>query len=174
MRQDGGTLPLEHLEVLTLTAEIAAAFLGFSYVIGLLQDEQPNAAETQNAMRGVAELALIAGGGSFLALSLNTFALSSDLVWRISSGLTGLSWLIAHYLASRRFRAAGKPMMRSRLTLGPVPLAVVGVLLLAWNALLPSGYSGARYVAALILALAASALFFVGTTFGSSDERPAA
>jgi hypothetical protein len=164
-----GAVQLPHADTLTLIAEVSAAFVGFSYVIGLLQEDRPDAAATRTAMRGVAELALISGAGSFLALASAAYDVSADAVWRFGSFAIGVVWSVAHYFAARRFRAAGRPMMSSRLTIAPVTLAAFGIVLCWWNVAIPDEASGARYVSALCLALGGSALFFLGTTFGRSE-----
>jgi hypothetical protein len=162
-------MPLQHADLLTVIAEVSSAFVGFSLVIGLLQSDQPNAAAIRNAMRGVAELALIAGGGALLVFGLHAFGLSSETIWRFGSLGLAAAWIVAHLAAARRFREAGSPMMRSRLTLLPAPIAFAGILLLVWNFVLPGPSSGARYSTALLLALGASALFFIGATFQHSE-----
>jgi hypothetical protein len=164
------SVPLQHADLLTLIAEVSAAFVGFSLVIGLLQPDQPSSAAVRNAMRGVAELALIAGGGALLALSLHAFELAPESIWRFGSLALATTWLAAHLLAARRFRAARSPMLRSNLTLLPVPIAFAGILLLYWNFAVPSSFSGARYAAALVFALSASAVFFIGATFRHPDK----
>jgi hypothetical protein len=159
--------------LLTLIAEASATFVGFSLVIGLLQPDQPNAGVRLNSMRGVAELAIIAGAGAFLALVLDAFGLSSETVWRFASATLGTGWAVAHFFASHRFRKAGTRMTRSPTLLVVVLLAYSGILLLAWNTIAPGASSGARYSAALVFALSASAFLFVRATF-EHPGKPAA
>ena len=160
--------------MLTLIAEASATFVGFSLAIGLLQPDQPNAAARLNSMRGVAELAIIAGAGALLALLLNAFGLSSATVWRLASAALAMGWTVAALFASRRIRKAGSRMIRSS-TLLVVPFLVsLGILLLAWNTIAPDASSGARYNAALVFALGASASLFVRAAFEHPETPPAA
>jgi len=160
--------------LLTLIAEASATFVGFSLAIGLLQPDQPNAAVRHNSMRGVAELAMIAGAGAFLALLLDAFGLSSATVWRLASAALAMGWAVATLFASRRIRKAGSRMTRSS-TLLVVPFLVsLGILLLAWNTIAPDASSGARYNAALVFALSASASLFVLAAFEHPETPPAA
>lgn len=167
-------MPVQHADLLRLISGLSATFVGFSLVIGLLQPDQPNAGVRVNSMRGVAELALIAGAGALLALLLDAFGLSSETLWRFASATLGAAWAVAHFFASRRFRRAGTTMTRSRSLLLVVVLAYSGIILLVLNAIAPSASSGARYSAALVLALSASAWLFVRATFEHSDRPPAA
>ena len=151
--------------MLSLIAEASATFVGFSLAIGLLQPDQPNAASRHNSMRGVAELAMIAGAGALLALLLDAFGLPSATVWRLASAALAMGWAVATFFASRRIRRVGSRMTRSS-TLLVVPILVSsGVLLLAWNTIAPDASSGARYNAALVFALSAAASLFLLSAF---------
>jgi len=56
-------------EILVTVAEVAAAFVGFSMVVGLLSPGSPDSQQRFNAIRDVAEISLITvGGPSFLLL----------------------------------------------------------------------------------------------------------
>jgi hypothetical protein len=93
-------------------------------------------------MRGVAELAIIAGAGALLALLLDAFGLSSATVWRWASAALAMGWAVAALFASRRIRKAGGRMIRAS-TLLVVPFLVYsGILLLAWNTIAPDASSG--------------------------------
>jgi len=60
-------------------------------------------------------------------------------------------------------------------TLLAVPFLVSsGILLLAWNAIAPDASSGARYNAALVFALSASASLFLLSAFEHSEAPPSA
>jgi hypothetical protein len=72
-------MALAHTDLFALMAEVSAAFVGFSLVIGLLQPSHPGAAVRLNIMRAVAELAMISGGGAILVLILHEFGMPSEL-----------------------------------------------------------------------------------------------
>jgi hypothetical protein len=158
---------------LALIAEVSVAFVGFSMVVGVLRPEQPEAAGRVQSMRAVAETGLIAGGGAILALTLNAFDLSHSWVWRISGLVVSLGWLGAFGYAMGRFRVAGERLRSFRRFVFMAPLVPVANALLLWNVVAPTGSAGARYVAALVVALAISAERFVSATFLSSSDRPA-
>jgi len=158
-------------DILILIAEISAAFIGFSMVIGLLRLDGPGAVERVNAMRAVAELALIAGAGALLALLLSVFGVSDSTLWRISSGGTLVLWLALHSAAWRRLRSGGiRPIDSGTLRIA-FTLAVAGMLVLATNVLVPTAIAGALYCSALSVALMDSAAVFVFQTFAERNTK---
>jgi len=162
-------MPLKQAPVLILVTEVAAAFVGFSYVVGAVREDHPEAAVLRNSMRGVAELALVAGAGALFALVLNAFELAPEASWRIASIGLAVAWSAAHFYASKRFRRAGSQMTKLSNGLGPLVCSLAGIVLLFWNAVFPSAMSGPRFVLAVSLSLAASALLFVFATFASGE-----
>jgi len=164
-------MSIEHADVVALVAEVAATFVGFSLVIGLLQPHDPSASRRRQSMRSVAELGLIAAGGAMLALALDTFGLGPDVVWRVASTLAALLWVALHTAASRRFRTTGSQVTKTRFLLLGASLAIIGIGLLVWNAIIPDEYSGARYIAALMLALTVSAFYFLLETFANGSDQ---
>jgi hypothetical protein len=167
-------MSIEHASVVELVAEVAATFVGFSLVIGLLQPHDPSASRRRQSMRSVAELGLIAAGGAMLALALDTFGLDPEDVWRAASIVTALLWVALHIVASRRFKTAGSQITRTRFLRIAASLAFIGMGLLLWNAMIPDAYSGSRYIASLMLALTVSAFLFLLETFGDTNDQNAA
>ena len=166
-------MTLPHSDLFALLAAVSATFVGFSLVIGLLQPDHPSAPIRLNLMRAVAELALISGGGAILVLMLYEFGLPKDGVWRLASLVVGLGWFVLHIFALRRLASVGSSWYKLNIVrIAPI-LASSGLLLVFWNVILPSEYSGSRYVAALILALITSAFLFIVSTFRNEDEPPA-
>jgi len=166
-------MALEHTDLISLVAEVAATFIGFSLVIGLLQPEDPSAARRLQSMRAVAELALIAAGGALLALALDAFHLIPAHVWRFASAVLLVFWFTLHLLAIRRFKSAGTLLRESGFLQFAGFIALIGVALLLWNLIAPGAQSGGRYTAALICALADSAFMFILATFSDGHEGPA-
>lgn len=164
---------IEHTELISLVAEVAATFIGFSLAIGLLQPDQPSAARRIQSMHSVAELAMIAAGGALLALALDAFQLSSELVWRGASTIIFVLWLALHMLAVRRFKRVGTLIAETRFLQIAATIAFVGMGLLLWNAVNPGEHSGAIFTAALILALADSAFLFILSTFSDRHDHTA-
>ena len=106
-----------------------------------------------------------------LALALDTFGLGPDVVWRVASTLAALLWVALHTAASRRFRTTGSQVTKTRFLLLGASLAIIGIGLLVWNAIIPDEYSGARYIAALMLALTVSAFYFLLETFANGSDQ---
>ena len=167
-------MAIEHTELISLVAEVAATFIGFSLAIGLLQPDQPSAPRRLQSMRSVAELAIIAAGGALLALALDAFHLSSEMVWRYASTTIFVLWLTLHMLAVGRFKRAGTLVKESRFLQIAAIIAFAGMGPLLWNAVFSSEYSGARFTAALILALADAAFLFLLAAFEDGDNHTAA
>jgi len=163
-------MSIEHSDLVALVAEVSATFVGFSLVVGLLQSNEPTAARRRESMRSVAELGLIAAGGAMLALALDSFGMVPDAVWRVASLLIAILWISFHMVASRRFKTAGSQITKTGILWIPASLAFVGMGILLWNAILPSGYSGPRYIASLILALTVSAFLFLLETFRDDGD----
>jgi hypothetical protein len=152
-------------DFLSLIAELAAAFMGFSLVVGLLQPDDPTAGIKLAAMRGVAELALVAALAALLPLLLERFELVGSTIWRSAGWIAGTSWLVAHLLAARRFTRLGTRMITSKTTLLIAVVATVGILLFFLAALLSGSHAGAFYSAATACALVCSAFLFLAAAF---------
>jgi hypothetical protein len=166
-------MALAHSDLFALLAEVSATFVGFSLVIGLLQPDHPRAAVRLRLMQSIAELALISGGGAIFVLILHELGVAQENVWRFASLIVGLGWFALHSFALRRLASVGSSWYKLK-GVRIVPLiASSGILLMLWNIILPSGNSGARYLAALSLALSASAFLFIVSTFRNEDEPPA-
>jgi len=161
----GGPRRLAESDFLSLIAELAAAFMGFSLVVGLLQPDDPAAGIKLAAMRGVAELALVAALAALLPLLLEEFELVSSTIWRSAGGIAGMSWLVAHLLAARRFSRFGGRMITSKSTLLIAVVVTVGILLFFSASLLPGSHAGAFYCAATACALVCSAFLFLAAAF---------
>ena len=166
-------MPVAHTDLLALLAEVSAAFVGFSLVVGLLQPGQSNAASRRSSMQGVAELGLIAAGGALLVLLLNAFDVEAQRAWRASSGALALGWAVVLFFALRRAYRAGGSLRDPQPFIGG-SIACSGILLLAWNAISPGPPSGPIYLLALSLALGDSAFLFLEAAFERIDRPPAA
>ena len=168
-------MPTDISGLLALIAEVSAAFVGFSMVVGVLRPDEARGKARIQSMRAVAETALIAGGGALLALTLSALDLALEMVWRVASFMVAVAWAWAFAYAVRRFRAAGSPLVVDSLqtaVMSSVVVAAIGLLL--WNVAAPSGSAGGRYAAALTLALVISAKRFVYAHFEIGGAGPTA
>ncbi len=156
-------------EILVTIAEVAAAFVGFSMVVGLLRPESPDAEVRFIAIRDVAEVGLIAIGGSLAPLAAGLFVVSEPVLWRVCSlGLSAV-WLAGAWSGLMRYRKLAHPILQ-RDPVGAstiVALGAVGNMLLWWNVISPTGAMAGRYAVALLALLAVAGLVFVAATFRS-------
>jgi hypothetical protein len=164
---------LPHQDFLLTTAEVAAAFVGFSLVVSVFKPSTASDAVRMGSLRDVAEIGLSAIAGSFAPYLLHAFDVPPASVWRLSSLLVVLGGAVAFTLGFRRFsRLGGAPPWKTApaLSLSSGSLAICTSVLLSWNVLVPGPLSGSRYILALLLLLAMAGLIFVFAAF----HRPAA
>jgi len=169
-----GELP--HQDFFFTTAEVAAAFVGFSLVVSVFKPESSGEAVRMGSLRDVAELGLSAIAASFLPYVLQQLGLSLDAIWRAASLALALGGVLAFSFGFRRFTQAGGglPWKTAPVVATSVgAVAVAGMLLLWVNVLAPSELSGARYVVAILLMLATAGLLFVFAAFGPRSGAPA-
>jgi hypothetical protein len=163
-------MPLVHSELLALIAEVSAAFVGFSLIIGFLQPSQKEARIRARSMQSVAELAIIACFGALIVLVINSFGVGPELTWRAGSLATAILWLSLHVYAVREMKNQEGPIGTSNVKY-VVWLTRAGMILLVSNTVLLPDCAGAVYVAGLFIALVASGMLFLISTFRlSSDE----
>jgi len=145
-------------------AEVGAAFVGFSMVVGLLRPDSSDRARF-HSLRDVAEVSLIAIAAALLPVLVHSFGWSPERTWRFASLAFSVAWLGVTFLAIRRFvRASLRPGAAKVLWFGPT-FAVVANALLWWNVLNPDQTAGPRYAVALILLLVFAGLSFIAATF---------
>jgi hypothetical protein len=168
--------PLPHENLLTVMGEVAAAFVGFSLVVSALRARSDGSLEETRrfySMRDVAEIGLVSVFTSLLPLAIHAFGASPDATWRIgSASFLALGVLAAS--ASLWRRGGWLVLLRSEpiqtVLLLPLQLGALGLMLV--NLLTGGPGSGARYVAAVLLALAGAGLLFVNATFNSARDQP--
>jgi len=74
-------MSIEHADVVALVAEVAATFVGFSLVIGLLQPHDPSASRRRQSMRSVAELGLLTSLTMVCCLIADLVVLPAQIVF---------------------------------------------------------------------------------------------
>lgn len=159
---------LPHQDFLFTTAEVAAAFVGFSLVVSVFKPTSAADAVRMGSLRDVAEIGLSAIAAAFVPYVLHVFGESVESVWRTSSGLLAIGGFVFFLLGFLRFsRLGGAPPWRTApgLAVSTGTLAFSGSVLLWWNVLAPSPNSSARYILALLLLLAMAGLIFVFAAF---------
>ncbi len=159
---------LPHQDFLFTTAEVAAAFVGFSLVVSVFRPDSRTDAVRMGSLRDVAEIGLSAIATSFAPYVLYLFGFSQETVWRLASLVFAIGGLAAFSLGFRRFsRAGGGPPWRTApaLAISSGAVAIVGSVMLWWNVLVPGPLSPARYIVALLGLLAMAGLIFIFAAF---------
>ena len=172
----GSLNPLPHENLLTALGEVSAAFVGFSLVVGVLRARSTGSMEEARSlysMRDVAEIGLHAVLMSFLPLVIHAFGASPETTWRVGSA-SFLAVGVFSAGASLRRRGGWLEGLRSEpilfVLLLPLQLGAIG--LTSVNLVAGGPGSGARYVGAILLALACAGVVFVNATFNSVEDPP--
>jgi hypothetical protein len=165
---------LPHQEFMFTLAEVAAAFVGFSLIGGILRSADDGATRFL-LMRDVAQVSLTAVAGSLLPYVLFQFGLEGESLWRISSVGLALGWVVGGAFAYRRASTAGilwewAPALLVVGSLGNLG----GAGLLLWSAFLGGSLSGSRYILALLILLTLAGLMFIWATFQKVSDPPPA
>lgn len=165
---------MEHQDFLVVLAEVAAAFVGFSMIVGALSPKTRHSALRRQFMRDVALIGFFVIGGGLFPYVLSANGLSMAATWRVASlGLTLVWWpgYVQYLLALRRMK---KPIFevpllpRAFVVINPA-LVLFGNGLLIWNVLIGGAGAAGRYLAALLTLLLIAAFLFVSGAFGDED-----
>jgi len=87
---------MEHQDYLFTIAEVAAAFVGFSMVVGALSSDRPGSRLRRVVIHDVAVIGFIVMGGALAPYALAQTTLATGAVWRITS--LGLLVLLAFWI----------------------------------------------------------------------------
>ena len=170
--------PLPHENLLTALGEVAAAFVGFSLVVGALRarsTDSPEESRSLYSMRDVAEIGLLCVFMSFSPLVIHAFGTSPETAWRVGSAsflVIGVSAGAASFRRRGGFLSGFRTEPIQAIVTTPLFLGAFG--LLSVNTLVGGPSSGARHTAAILLVLAVAGVRFVNVTFNSADNRPSA
>jgi hypothetical protein len=162
--------PLPHADLLTTIAEVSAAFVGFSLVVGVLRSRGPGSVERFLASRDVAEIGLIAVAAAFLPMALYAHGWGLEVCWRVASLGLSAAWLGSLGVAVRRRMREGVATPGPALVGVLLTLGVVGNGLLLANTFAPGPGSGARYITALLVFLVLAGILFIIATFTDADD----
>jgi hypothetical protein len=169
---------MEHQDYLLTIAEVAATFVGFSMVVGVIRPDMRSGGLRRSTMYDVALIGFFVVGGALVPYALSAHQLSPSTVWRIASLGLLVVWVLAYLAALHRFqRAHGAaflaPMWGRVLAIANPLVVLVGNGMLLWNVVSPDSSAGARYLVALLGLLLIAAYLFLNAVFGDSDaERP--
>ena len=93
---------MEHQEYLLTLAQVASAFVGFSMLISAISPRIESSDVRRSLLYDVAQIGFMVIGGSLVPYAIAATSLSVDSIWRISSVLLLVTWLIAASLAYRQ------------------------------------------------------------------------
>ena len=165
---------MEHQDYLFTIAEVAAAFVGFSMVVGALSPDRPGWKLRLAVIHDVAVIGFIVMGGALAPYALAQTTLADGAVWRITSlGLLAL-WLYGYVTSFRRFRdtggsALGEPLLSRPLVVINTGVVTTGNSLLLWNVTFPGPGAGIRYLVALLMLLVIATWLFLLAGFRLRD-----
>jgi len=165
---------MEHQDYLFTIAEVAAAFVGFSMVVGALSSDRPGSRLRRVVIHDVAVIGFIVMGGALAPYALAQTTLATDVVWRITSlGLLAL-WLFGYLTSFRRFREASgsslaEPLLGRPLVVINTGVVITGNSLLLWNVTFPGPGTESRYLVALLLLLLIATWLFLLAGFRLRD-----
>jgi hypothetical protein len=155
---------LENSDLLLATAEVAAAFAGFTAVVSVLDREPSLDPAHRWRVRGMIENSLLVVCFSLFPFIPGGF-FDAETTWRWSSILLGLSWVVAFTFAMRRAtRLGGRTVVRTSPVLlgGALVIAGLGLAALFLNAIGRSfGSASTLYFTGLFAPLLLSAALFV-------------
>jgi len=167
---------LAHASTLSTFAEMSIAVVGFSMVAGAIGARSEGERLRLFTFRDVAEVGLICAVMSSVPLVIHAFGTSADSTWRVSSGIE-FAWQAVSigFTAGRRGPALLPFIKRHRVTLTlTTAVAIANFVLLAINVVSPGPYSGARYLACMLLLLLQAGTLFIWAAFGMENGEPAA
>lgn len=126
-------------------------------------------------MRDVAEIGLLAVGGSFLPLAVHAYGVSPEATWRIASAAYLVLGLIGLSVAIWRRRRLDPGEFRNEPLRNAVNgmLNLVGFGLLVFTLLIGGPGSGARYTTAVLLLLSIGGIQFLAAAFSTAPDPPA-
>ena len=151
-------------DLLHTLAEVSIAFVGFSTIVAALRARNDSTFQIYS-IRDVAIVGLLALFAALLPLFLQSFLIETKQIWRFSSLIFTVAWLISAVWGIYSYRQAVAPEDRPvYLVVGPVSLVIANPLL--WfNIYSPADFSGSIYVLALLLLLLFVAVSFIAATF---------
>ena len=165
---------LPHQAFLFATAEVAAAFVGFSLVVSLFGANSGRDTVRAVSLRDVAEISLVGVAASLAPYVFFQFGWSQEVVWRATSALLAAGWITGFAFAARRIRSAGGGRIFETdpgFARFSALLVVAGIAPLAWNVAVPGAHSSARYMLALLILLSLAGIIFVFAAFHRRDRE---
>ena len=165
---------MEHQDYLFTIAEVAAAFVGFSMVVGAISRDGPGSRLRRVAIHDVAVIGFIVMGGALAPYTLAQTTLATGTVWRIASLSLLVLWLFGYLTSFRRFREASgsslaEPLLGRHLVVINTGVVITGNGLLLWNVTFPGPGAGTRYLVALLFLLLIATYLFLLAGFRFRD-----
>ena len=160
-------------EILSTTAEVSVAFVGFSALVGVFRGSQGQLGEIR--MMFMIELGLIALVFSLLPHVFAYFGVSLQQIWRISSGLLAAVFvqeIVRMVLEVRKLSDDGRRLQAPRFTWAMVLGVGLVAVALAVNAIgWPSAPSFSVYFLGIFWLLLNSSIIFARSFWASRHDR---
>lgn len=167
---------LEQQDFLFTIAQVAAAFVGFSLLIGVITARTRESELRRSLLYDVAQIGLFVIMGALVPYIVSLIFSSQTIAWRLSSLLLLLVTTIAPALSYRRINAlvgfVGLANVTGKLlaVINPIVVIVVNLLFL-WNVISPDENAATRYQAALLMMLLIATYLFLTSGFELRLDR---
>lgn len=167
---------MEHQDYLLTLAEVAAAFVGFSMLVGVIGRDSRAHDLRRSLLYDVAQIGFMVIGGALVPYALSSVPISPAATWRIASLMLLVTWIGLATLAYRRlYGVAGREGLKAVLGRGLWYVnhlsVLVGNALLLWNVVWPGPGSSARYLGALLMLLLIATYVFLRAGFAQRREE---
>jgi hypothetical protein len=161
---------LPHSDLLTTLAEVAATFVGFSMIAGVIRPESESEKRRFFRFRHVAEAAVACVGVALLPILIHAFGWDSDQSFLYASIICLIPAVIAPIASWREVGVLSTFRAEPVRTIMTLLLNVCMASLLVINVVAPGPYSAARYIVVLTMLLMTTGLIFIGATFTTEKD----
>ena len=138
---------MEHQDLLVIFAEIAAAFVGFSMIVGALGRQTQHSKIQRKFMADVALIGFFVLGGSLLPVVLHAYGINMASIWRVSSLTLLIMWVTGYGMYLKALHQFQIPLFavpllpKAYVVTNPV-IVLLGNGLLIWNVILGGAGAG--------------------------------
>jgi hypothetical protein len=157
--------PLPHYDLLMTLAEVAATFVGFSMIAGVIRPDSDEEKRRFFRFRHVAASSLACVVVAFMPILIHAFGWSIEQSFLYASIFCLFPAVISPILDWREVGVLSSFKAEPLRTITTIAFNIIMVSLLLINAIAPGPFSAIRYVVFLTMLLMISGLIFIGATF---------